>query len=140
MRGYSWQIVICVLTTVLSGCELDTGENFHFGAMEITEAAVPESFMLNSDHEIDVSIVRVDDCTFFEGFDVFEISDRVLNIVAIGSVLTNEDCTVLNDTISSPLRIRVVHDGTYRLLFYSGDDADGDPIYLEYEVPMMTAE
>ncbi len=121
-----------------SSCELDTGENFHFEAMEITGADVPESFTLNSSYAIEVSFLRTDSCTFFQGFDVFEEDSGVLNIVAIGSVLTNEDCSTVDDILSSTFNLTVIFNTTYTLRFYTGDDADGTPQYLEYEVPVAT--
>ncbi len=127
-----------IFIVLSSSCELDTGENFHFRAMEITGADVPESFTLNSSHAIEVSFLRTDSCTFFQGFDVFEVDGGVLNIVAIGSVLTGDDCGAVNDTLSSTFNLTAIFNGTYRLRFYAGDDADGAPEYLEYEVPVET--
>ncbi len=140
MKGGFILTLVLALSMVLVGCELDTGENFHFEALEVTEAAVPESFTLNRTHVIQVEFLRGDDCTYFEGFDVFEESGGVLNIVAIGSVLTNEDCTAVNDTLSSALSVIASFDGLYRLRFYAGETEDGTRDYLEYEVPVVATD
>ena len=129
-----------IFLVLASSCELDTGENFHFEPMEITGAEVPESFILNDSYVIEVSLLRTDSCTFFQGFDVFEEEGGVLNIVAIGSVLTNEDCKAVNDTLSSALNLTAIFNGTYLLRFYAGDDAEGAPQYLEFEVPVETMQ
>ena len=140
MKGRFIHTLVCALTLLLFGCELDTGENFHFKALEITGAAVPESFTLNRSHVIEVEFLRGDSCTFFEGFDVFEESGGVLNIVAIGSVLTNEECTEVDDTLSSTLSVTATFNGAYRLRFYTGESSDGTRLYLEYEVPVVATD
>ena len=116
------------------GCEVDSGENFHFVSLEATGATFPETFQLNQTHEILVNYRRPDDCTYFEGFDVLTTDSNTRNVVAIGSVLTNEECTATNDIVEATLFFRVLYDQTYLFRFYSGEDEAGEPIYLEYEV------
>lgn len=129
--------LLLVFVWSFSGCEIDSGENFHFKALEIIEADVPENFVLNQSHNIPVTFIRPDDCTFFQGFDVASEAGGIRTIVAIGSVLTEEDCNESEESVSETFTINAIVGGTYSLRFYTGDDANGNPIYLEYEVPVM---
>ncbi|MEM8509107.1 MAG: hypothetical protein AAF717_14845 [Bacteroidota bacterium] len=140
MKRWTYFTVGFILIFLFSSCELDSGENFHFEPLEITGADVPDSFTLNRTHVIDVSILRTNSCTFFQGFDVTEEEGGVLNIVAIGSVLTNDDCSTVDDTLSSAFNLTAIFNGTYLLRFYAGNDAEGTPQFLEYEVPVETIQ
>ena len=128
-------IVLCGL--VFFNCEIDTGENFFFVSMEVTEADVPEFFVLNESHNIEVTFSRPDDCTFFQGFDVFAEENGRTTVVAIGSVLTEEDCVPSEDSLTGILTLTAESVNTYTLRFYSGEDADGNLQYLEYQVPVV---
>ncbi|MEM8927740.1 MAG: hypothetical protein AAGC45_06020 [Bacteroidota bacterium] len=128
-------VVLCGL--VFFNCELDTGENFHFVSMEITEVDVPDFFVLSESHDIEVNFSRPDDCTFFQGFDVFSEENGRTTVVAIGSVLTDEDCSPSEETLTGTLTLIAEDVDFYTLRFYTGEDASGNLQYLEYQVPVM---
>ena len=128
-------LVFCGLN--FSGCELDTGENFHFVSLEITSADVPENFVLDRTHNIRVTYSRPDSCTFFQGFDVFAETGGLRTITAIGSVFTEEDCAQQQESVTGTLTITAILQESYTLRFYTGVDADGNPQYLEYVVPVI---
>ncbi|MBT8188659.1 MAG: hypothetical protein HKP38_00960 [Croceitalea sp.] len=130
--------ILCVLcvTLIFNGCDIKTGENFYFVSLKITSAAVPESFDFNSTHNIQITYERPDNCTYFQGFEVISENDGVRNIVAIGSELTDQTCETTNDSITAIYTMKAIYSGTYILRFYSGEDLNGDPTYLEYEVPV----
>ena len=134
--------VITIALALLCGlvffnCELDTGENFFFVNMEITEADVPDFFVLNQSHNMEVTFVRPDNCTFFQGFDAFFEENGLTTIVAIGSVLTEEDCTASEESLTGILTIPVQDVAFYTLRFYSGEDSEGAAQYIEYTVPVV---
>ena len=114
-----------------SSCELDTGENFFFVSMEIKEADVPDFFVLNQSHNMDVTFLRPDSCTYFQGFDVFTDENELTTIVAIGSVLTQEeDCSSTEELLTDVVTITADSAQFYTLRFYVGDDAEGNQQYL----------
>ncbi|MEO0572028.1 MAG: hypothetical protein AAF039_10020 [Bacteroidota bacterium] len=128
-------VLLCGL--VFYNCELDTGENFHFVSMEITEADVPDFFELGGSHNVEVNFTRPDDCTFFQGFDVFFEENGRTTVVAIGSVLTDEDCALSEESLTGVLTITAEDVDFYTLRFFTGEDADGNLQYLEYQVPVV---
>lgn len=122
------------IVLVFFGCELDSGENFHFVNLEVSNAVFPERFILGQTHEILVNFKRPDDCTFFEGFDVLTADSNTRNVVAIGTTITDSECNTTNDEVGATLYFTVVHDITYLFRFFAGRDAGEQPIYIEYEI------
>ena len=121
-----------------SGCELDTGENFFFFFFVITEVEVPDSFVLNESYNLEVTFSRPDSCTFFHDFDVFARENGTITVVAIGSVLTEEDCNPTQESLSGIVTLPINYQVPfYTLRFYAGEDGEGNPQFLEYTVPVV---
>lgn len=121
-----------------SNCELDTRENFYFVSLRITDADIPEFFVSNQSHNMDVTFLRPDSCTYFQGFDVFADENGVTTIVAIGSVLTQEEsCSSIEELLTDFVTIPVRDVDFYTLRFYIGEDTEGNPLYDEHSVPVI---
>ncbi|WP_430908567.1 hypothetical protein [Maribacter sp. 2-571] len=118
------------------GCNNDDGVNFHFEALEIVNAQLPDAFELNEQYEITVTYNRPDDCTFFEGFDVSQNDTTVRSVVVVGSVLTDRECNETGDQVTATFNFVVLHDQDYRFRFWQGEDENGEPLYLEVIVPI----
>ncbi|TLP80820.1 hypothetical protein ES765_07050 [Maribacter sp. ACAM166] len=121
-----------------NGCSFeDDAPNFHFTALEIVDAALPESFDFNETYEITVNYLTPDSCTNYEGFDIVKDSLTVRNVVAIGSVRTDvEDCAeqVIEQTAS--FNFTVIYNDPYTFKFYTGNNSEGEAEYLEVVVPV----
>lgn len=128
--------LICVVTMWMGGCDIDNDQNFHFVTLRIVDADVPESFDQNEVYDITVTYERNNGCVFFEGFDVQDVDLTTRNIVAIGSELTNTDtaCTQAVEQVEANFTFRVLYTEPYLFRFYTGDDEDGNPQYLEYTI------
>jgi len=118
------------------GCDISSDENFQFITLKITSVVLPASFEQNATHDIQVTYERPDNCAFFEGFDVFEGDSNTRSIVAIGSLLEQDDCILLEDEVEASFQFTAVNSSPYTLRFYSGDDENGNPVYLEYLIPV----
>lgn len=135
-------IVIVVVCFLFNSCDLDDdAPNFHFTTLNVAEVAFPETFEVDQTYDIEVTYVRPDGCTFFEGFEVTKTGDTDRDVVAIGTVLTNEDavCTQALEQVVAIFRFNVIFTGEYHFRFYSGTDENDNPIYLEYTVPVEEA-
>ena len=131
-----------VIAVSLQGCEIESDQNFHFVTLRILDAQVPESFELNEIYDIQVTYANPDRCTGFEGFDFFTVDETTRNIVAIGTVSadSNTACVQIVENFEASFQFEVLYTGTYTLRFYNGDDEEGNPIYLEYEVQVNAEE
>ncbi len=134
MRSIGKCLALLTYLFVLGGCELDSGENFYFVNLEVSSVIFPEAFILGETHEILVNYRRPDDCTIFEGFDILTTDTNTRNVLAIGSVITNEECSMTNDEVEATLFFQVLYDQSYLFRFYSGMDENEQPIYIEYEI------
>lgn len=136
MKSYRIIFYSLLLVLGLSSCNLgDDGPNFHFTALQITSAELPESFNLNETYEIKVTYVRPDGCTFFEGFDLSKEDVTVRNVVAVGSVRTDQTCTTAIEEEEATFLFVVLFDEPYTFRFWQGTE-DGTDEYFEVEVPV----
>lgn len=121
-----------------NGCSLDDDSpNFHFTALEIVGAELPESFDFNETYEIKVNYLKPDNCTNYEGFDIVKDSLTVRSVVAIGAVrIDADDCTdeVIEQTAS--FNFTVIYNDPYRFKFYKGEDSEGNAEFFEVIVPV----
>lgn len=133
-------MLIMLFGTVLlfNACDLDDGQNFRFTNLPIVDANVPEFFELNQTYSIEVTYIRPDACTFFEGFDVIPTAETDRDVVVIGSVLTDETaCAQVVQEVTATFDFRVLFTGEYHFRFYSGQDTDNSAEYLEFIVPVV---
>tara|TARA_R110000868_G_scaffold369748_1_gene633237 strand:- start:256 stop:678 length:423 start_codon:yes stop_codon:yes gene_type:complete len=131
-------VLLAVFIAFISnGCSIeDDDANFHFTALEIVGAELPESFDYNKTYEILVNYIKPDSCTNYEGFDVVKDSLTVRNVVAIGSVRTDIDCTVQSIEQTASFNFKVIYTDPYTFKFYTGDNSEGEAEYLEVVVPV----
>lgn len=133
-------ILIFVACSLFSSCDLNNDTpNFYFTTLDVVEATFPESFELDQTYDIEVTYLRPNGCTFFEGFDVSKTGDTDRDVVVIGSVLTDEDavCTQAVEEITATLPFRVIFTGEYHFRFFAGHDENENAVYLEYTVPVQ---
>jgi len=130
-------ILAITLFTAFNSCSLnDDGVNFHYEALEITSVDVPEEFNLGQIYTIKVNMLRPNDCTLIEGFDVTKSDVTVRNVVAIGAILDKPDCQPLDQEVQDTFLFEVLYNEPYLFRFYTGKDANGEAQYLEVEVPV----
>ena len=122
----------------VAGCDVsDDGANYYFVPLQITGVTVPESFQLNETYEIGVTYLRPNSCTGFQGFDVIsqDSADTVIRrVVAIGAEFQEASCPEVNEELQASFQFICLYSKPYLFRFYTGDDANGVPQYLEVEV------
>lgn len=120
----------------LNSCNNDDGVNFHFTALEITSVQLPATFQLGARYQVLVNYIRPDDCTYFEGFDIVKKDTTVRNVVVVGSVIDDKTCVGPGEEMQATFTFEVRYDQTYIFRFWQGEDENGDPIFLEIQVPV----
>lgn len=133
----SISIVLCFLALTLSSCKLEDDRlNFRFVSLQIVSADLPESFDLNQTYEINVTYLKPSTCVFYEGFDVTNDGLTTRNVVAIGSEFYEENCAQVTEEYEATFNFIVLYEGSYLFRFWTGQDENGEPQYLEIEVPV----
>lgn len=120
----------------LASCSKDEPSTIEFRALQISNAVVPETFTVNGTYEITVTYSVPDGCTSFEGFDVAPKETTTREVVAIGSRATEAQCTQTVTEREESFLFKVVHNQPYLFRFWQGKDANGEPMFLEFEVPV----
>lgn len=131
---------LCFGALIVSSCNLDDGgDNFHFIPLQIKEAELPESFMLNETYQIKVTYIMPNGCTTFEGFDIVEsktIDYEVRSVVAIGAE-KDEQCTQVVQEVETTFSFLCLYDKTYVFRFWISENENGESQYFEVEVPVV---
>lgn len=129
--------LVTILLLCFTSCSIEDNENFEFVALPITSVEMPERFVLNETYEIKVKYNLESDCTYFEGFDFVKEETTVRNVAVIAStIVDSEDCKEITKEIETSFNFIVLYEDTYLFKFYTGDDEEGEPKYLEIEVPV----
>ncbi|PCJ97749.1 MAG: hypothetical protein COA50_04285 [Flavobacteriaceae bacterium] len=131
-------LVVFLTMVTLGSCSLDNDDvNFEFAYLQIVNVEVPESFEFENTYKINVTYLRSDECTFFQRFDVAKTGETTREFVVIGSVLTDEEqCTEVNQEIETSFDFQVLYSDTYFFKFWTGEDENGNPQFIEVEVPV----
>ncbi len=138
MKRWYVTFLTIVLFGSINSCSLndDDSVNFHYEALQIISVEVPESFNVQQIYTIKVNMLRPDDCTLIEGFDVTQSDLTVRNVIAVGAILDKPDCQVVNQEVQDTFQFKVLYSEPYLFRFYTGEDANGEAQYLEVEVPV----
>jgi len=133
----SLSVLLCFLALSLSSCKLEDDRlNFRFVPLQIVSAELPNSFELNETYQIYVTYIRPSACVVYDGFDITDAGRTTRNVVAIGSEFYDEPCTQAIEEIETYFNFIVLYDEPYLFRFWTGQDENGNDLYLEIEVPV----
>lgn len=136
MKRLFFMVVVVATAFAINSCNKDDGATIEFHALQIVDADVPEAFTLNGRYQITVTYVRPNACTYFEGFDVAPKDTTVREVVAIGSIAIDQQCAQEAVELQQSFFFEVLYDQPYLFRFWQGQDADGEPVFLDIEVPV----
>ncbi len=138
MKKFFVRLLLASTFVFVTSCSLDDGVNFHYEALPIISAELPESFELYKTYDINVTFLRPDDCTLFEGFNVIRADTTTRKVAVIGAILDRETCVDVNQEVEESFRFEVRYSQPYLFQFRTGEDENGEAQYLEIEVPVTT--
>ncbi|MEM6894935.1 MAG: hypothetical protein AAF554_14670 [Bacteroidota bacterium] len=132
-------VLLSLILVCFYSCDISDDEpNFHFTTLSVVSANLPDSFELDSTYTIEVTYLRPDSCTFFEGFDVAQTEETERVVAVIGSVITDNEtaCAEQAEEVTAGFRFRVNFTDEYTFRFYTGLDSEGNGEYIEYTIPV----
>ena len=141
MMEYAKRIVLGIFLLLIvslnwSCSSDDNGMDYRFVSLRIIDADLPVSFQLNETYEIGVTYLLPNGCTELEGFDVIADDTTVRRVVAIGTERLEGVCTQEVAEVETSFRFICLYSDTYLFRFYTGMNEEGEPQYLQYEVPV----
>lgn len=123
--------------TLMTSCDINDDVNYHFEALQVKSVEMPEAFDYGQIYKIKVTYFRPNNCTFFEGFDVVKEDVTTRKVVTIGTVIEDEDeCTGSGEDLIATFNFEVLYDQPYLFRYWTGENASGEPTYLEITVPV----
>ena len=129
---------LLVLFFIFNACSTDNGNNFSFELLPITTVDIPTEFTLGQTYPITVHYNRPTTCHYFNNL----FYDKYLNTrtIAVESAVEERnnchDLSAADAADSYTFNFYVTSNGSYIFKFYQGKDANGNDIFLQYEVPV----
>lgn len=129
---------LLVLLFLVNACSPDSGTDYHLELMPIQSVDIPTEFTLGQTYPITVHYTKPTTCYYFNNL-YYEKNLNVRTIAVENAVEERNNCHDLSaaDGISDyTFNFYVTSNGSYIFKFYQGKDANGEDVFLEYEVPV----
>lgn len=126
------------LIGLLQSCSLDKEDavKFRYELVPVESVDVPASFVYGESYTITVRYARPTSCYAFDGF-YYEKSENIRTIAVQNVVYQQDNCQTLNASIiEKTLLFNVLSNETYKFKFWKGKDANGQDLFLEYDIPV----
>ena len=129
-------ISLFVLFFLFNSCSPDSDPNYLFELLPVQSVDIPTEFTLGETYQITMHYIRPTTCHSFN--TLYYDKDLNVRTIAIESaVLQGGNCEESpNDLVECSFNFYVTSNGSYIFKFWQGKDANGENIFLEYEVPV----
>ena len=125
-----------VLLSFQSCSSDDNGPQATFDQLVVVSADLPASFTLGSLYDIPITFELPDGCTEYYSFGLTSPTQETREVAVVGIRTDDGGCTPQIREATETLVFQVQFDQTYLFRFWQGNDAQGNPQYLEIEVPV----
>lgn len=126
---------------LISSCSMDDNTpTFHVEFIPVESVEMPEYFAVGGTYQIKVKYKRPTDCHFFDGF-YYEENGLALKVAVQTLVIEDAKCASLEgeepEEATFEFNCSTTSDATsYMFEFYTGQDEQGQPIYMQMVVPV----
>ncbi|RZJ72016.1 hypothetical protein [Flavobacterium sp.] len=122
-----------LLAITVASCSISDEPKSQAYMVQVEDATVPETMILGQMATIQVKYRRPTDCHIFNGF--YTESDNFTQTISVRCIKFNEsncidDSSVVYDV---PLNFMPTVAGTYHFKFWTGEDSNGLPTFLEID-------
>lgn len=126
-------VIFAVILMV--SCSDDDSYEYHYELLPTEDAVVPDEFIYGEIYELTVKYMVPNDC-YVNSDILYEYDYDARNIAVVSLVIESNDCETLDLEQELSFQVHAVQQSPYIFRFWQGDDDNGDPIYLEIEVPV----
>lgn len=131
-------VLFVILITSFLGCSIDDDNtSYTYDVLPVDSYVVPTSFTLGETYEIKLKYQKPTACHIYQGI----YYDKNLNTRTIAiqtAVQNNQACTEQIPPLSEvSFNFMVNNTGSYIFKFYKGEDANGEDIFEEVEIPVV---
>lgn len=131
-------ISLLALFFLFNSCSVDEGPRYSFEVLPILTVDIPAQFILGQTYPITVHYNRPSTCHHFNTL-YYEKDLNIRTIAVEAAVEQRNDCqelTTMTGDSEYTFNFYVTSNGSYIFKFFNGKDAQGNNIYLQYEVPV----
>lgn len=127
-------LLLAVLTFI--SCSDDDDDEYHFEYVPVLSADVPEEFEFGKTYQLRVQYELPNSCYYYYSFDyIYDGASRIIAPIAL--VNDTDVCEEVTSEGEFILFVTASQSEPYLFQFWQGEDEDGEPIYLEIEVPVI---
>ena len=127
-----------LLAFAVNSCSLSDEATSQEALLPIESVEMPQTFTPDSSSTIMVSYRRPTDCHIFNGFHYTTVEDSVTTIGIRAVVFNQDNCTDDSGNLYEvPLDFVPTEAGEYRFKFWTGNDAQGQPTFIEHTVEVQ---
>ena len=127
---------LLALFFLLNSCSTDSSPNYTFELLPIQSVDIPAEFTLGQTYPITVHFNLPTTCHYFNTM-YYDKNLNVRTIAIESAVEQRNDCHNLSTADAASqytFNFYVTSNGSYIFKFYQGKDANGQDIFLQYEV------
>lgn len=133
------KIFLLLFSLFLLGSCTPEGEKYHFEIIPVDSFEVPTSFVTGQTYTIKIFYRRPTICYEFNGF--YYHKNENIRTIGVQTLVRDEGtCTPLDlNTMPSEATLNFYvtkTEGSYIFKFYKGEDAEGNNIFEEVEIPV----
>jgi hypothetical protein len=132
-------ISLFALLFLFNSCIPEDGISYDLKLMPIASVDIPTEFTLGQTYPITVRYTKPTNCYIFNQL-YYEKDLNIRTIAVECAVERRNDCLELTGTNAEAehtFNFYVTSNGSYIFKFYQGKNANGENIFLEYEVPVV---
>ena len=129
-------ILLLAVLTFISCSDDDDNDEYHFEYVPVLSADVPDEFVFGRTYTLYVQYELPNSCYYYYSFDYFYdgASREIYPIALVNDTDVCEEVTSEGEFI---VRVTASQSEPYLFKFWQGEDEDGEPVFLEIEVPVV---
>ena len=131
-------VLFVILITSLLSCSVDNDNTtYTYSVLPVESYVVPASFTLGETYSIKLKYQKPTACHIYQGI-YYEKNLNTRTIAIQTALQNNQVCTQEVPPISEvSFNFTVTNTGSYIFKFYKGEDAAGEDIFEEVEIPVV---
>lgn len=131
-------VLFIVLITSFLGCSIDDDNtSYTYDVLPVDSYVVPASFTLGETYEIKLKYQKPTSCHIYQGI-YYDKNLNTRTIAIQAAVQNNQVCTQQIPPLSEvSFNFMVNNTGSYIFKFYKGENANGEDIFEEVEIPVV---
>jgi PBP1b-binding outer membrane lipoprotein LpoB len=128
--------LLLIALLMLNACSPnDDLPKYHYEILPIVSYTVPQSFDLGATYPIKVKYKKGTICNQFQGF-YYEKNINIRTVAIQTMVMEGSNCTIDTTSAEVSFNFNVTSNGSYIFKFYKGQDAAGNDLFHEVEIPV----